>query len=120
MHGMSGNQEIGKIMPRIIIQDPYGTYYRIDTMSDVALYAWFDEILPNTYYSASNGVCMWPTIIVQPMRDFISEEYDWITDTRVLGRQHAFPAKNGTEGMAELQKLHAYLKHAKARLDGKA
>lgn len=88
--------------------------YRIDTMQTDTLRAWFDEILPKTFYSGRPGIdnfeTIWPAIEVWPM--WVGPSYkdaDWLTDTRVIGRRQPFRAKNGEEGLADLLRIRGEL-----------
>lgn len=100
-------------MPRIIIREPFGMCYHCDTRQcETVLKEWFDEILPIAFAEdpqARRGT-LWPHIDVWPMiMNPSSGEPDWLMDTRVLGRWEIFPARNGEEGMRELQKLRERL-----------
>jgi hypothetical protein len=104
-------------MPRVRLIDPMGMCYGIDTRSPYLLKRWFDEILPNAFVSGRPGVddfeVVWPRVDVSPMwvepRTGPPVNPDWLVDSRVLGRMEELRAKNGDDGMAELQRIRAAL-----------
>jgi hypothetical protein len=97
--------------------DPMGMCYEIDTRSPDLLKRWFDEILPHAFVSGRPGVddfeVVWPRVNVSPM--WVTPmtggpvKPDWLVDSRVLGRMEELRAKNGDDGMAELERIRAAL-----------
>jgi len=100
-------------MPLIELMDPHGYCYSISTrQTETVLRAWFDEILPYAYVTGRPGIddfeVIWPRVNIWPMfawgRWPLSDP-DWLTDSRVLGRLHDLPAKNGDDGLRELLRI---------------
>lgn len=112
-------------MPRIELRSPDGFYFSISTRNtEMTLRAWFDEVLPHTFIVGRPGIddfeILWPHVIIWPMWAWgVSQvDPDWLTDSRVLGRQIELPARNGDDGLKELlrirQELEAELRTIKA------
>lgn len=103
-------------MPRIDITSPHAMRWSICTRdTERTLRAWFDEVLPWTWIEGrpiDEFEVLWPRIQVWPMWAWklgpLSDP-DWLTDSRVLGRLHDFPAKDGESGLYELAKLRSDL-----------
>jgi len=99
-------------MPRIRLMDPTGLCWDISTRRPGTLEQWFDEVLPWTFITGRPDVddfeVLWPRIDVRPMWAWgqagRGADPDWSADSRAFG-WHQFRAKNGTEGMAELERL---------------
>jgi hypothetical protein len=103
------------MMPRITLFDPFGTAYRIDSRNLRTLEAWFSEVLPLANPAGAAPDVPPANIEVWPMFTNASDA-DWVTDARVLGRRHPFPADKGTVGMYELHRLHKQLERELAGL----
>ena len=103
-------------MPRIALIDPWGLRYDIATrQTETLLKAWFDELLP--LHCKGRPVddfdVVWPTVIIWPMwaGPMRNSDPDWLTDNRVLGRVHPFPAKDGLSALAALLRIRRELEH---------
>lgn len=100
-------------MPYVRLQDPWGMNYAISTRRvESTLLAWFDEMLPIVNHSLGQHDAPPAVINVSPMWEPYeggTRNPDWHTDTRVLGRLDPFPAKTGTEGLKELERLRQRL-----------
>jgi hypothetical protein len=98
-------------MPYIDLQDPWGSCFRISTRRETTLKAWFDEILPIVNRSMGHRDTPAAMIMVHPMWGGSNglTDADWPADTRVIGRPYPFPAKNGDDGMKELEELRTRL-----------
>lgn len=90
--------------------------YRICTrQTETLLKAWFDEVLPYTFVKGRPGIddfeVVWPRVIVYPMWAWGTSngDPDWLQDSRVIGRWHEFPARNGEEGLKALLDLRRQL-----------
>ena len=100
---------------RIELQDPFGFAYRITTrQAETILKAWFDEVLPYTFVKGRAGIddfeFLWPRVIISPMWAWGTDrDPDWFCDSRVLGRWHEFPARDGTEGLRVLLEIRQEL-----------
>ena len=104
-------------MPRIRLIDPWGQGYEIATRRPDTLRAWFGEILPHANADFGKRDVPPARINVWPMwwrSD--GKDADWLTDSRMIGRLDPFPARNGDEGMAALEKLRRELTGELARL----
>lgn len=112
-------------MPRVNLQDPFGMMYTISTrQTETILKAWFDEVLPYTHVQGRPGVddfeVLWPRIYLYPMWAWGARpedsDPDWFCDSRVLGRLHEFPARNGEEGLKALLDIRRELEAELATL----
>ena len=101
-------------MPRVRIMDPFGMCYEIATRSPGLLSRWFDEVLPHTFVTGRPGVddfdILWPKAVIYPMWSWTPgpagpHDPDWSCDSRAVGQVHEFRAKNGIEGLRELERL---------------
>lgn len=90
-------------MPRVRLLDPWGMCYEIATQREDTLRAWFQEMLPIVNADMGKPDIPPARIIVDPM--WVGADPDWLTDSRVLGRLHEFPALNGDDGIFELKRL---------------
>lgn len=87
--------------------DPWGMCYEIATQREDTLRAWFEEILPIVNAYMGEPDIRPARIIVDPM--WLGANPDWLTDSRVLGRLHEFPARNGDDGISGLKRLRGEL-----------
>lgn len=90
------------------IAEPTGFYHRIDTRQETTLRAWFDEHLPQAFYTEESGSVIWPYITVNPTFGHENTP-DWFTDSRITSQKYIFPADDGETGLAELGKLREKL-----------
>jgi len=104
-------------MPQIRLLDPYGRCFEIATRQvETTLRAWFDEVLPWTFAEGrpvDDFAVLWPRVNVWPMWAWDpadpASDPDWLCHSRVLGRLHEFPARDGETGLKELLKLRRAL-----------
>ncbi len=93
-------------MPRIMLQDPWGVSYHIDTRNSEILCAWFDEILP--VVNANYGQRRVPPAVIKVHPLFssgLNDSADWHTESLVITGAYAFASMNGKDGLAELEQL---------------
>lgn len=104
-------------MPDIQLVSPDGFAFRISTrQTETLLKAWFDEALPHVHIPGRPGVddfeMLWPRVLVLPMwawRKGAPTDPDWLCDSRVLGRMHELPAKDGETALKELLRIRQEL-----------
>lgn len=100
-------------MPRVEVTNPSGFTWTICTrQEETILFAWFDEVLPWSFIEGRPGIddfhVIWPRVNVWPMPAWKHGRQcdpDWLTDSRVLGRNMELRARNGAEGLAELARI---------------
>lgn len=105
-------------MPRIMLRDPFGMAYRIDSQQRKTIQAWFDELLP--VVNPRPGPEMATYINVQPIFSQDGWVADWPADTRVIGDLRPFKARNGRAAMHELDQLRTDLEAELRRLNSQA
>ncbi len=107
----------GAVMPYVTVHSADGFCWQIATrQTETLLRAWFDEVLPHACVMGRPGVddfaVIWPRVQVMPMWAWgigLPRDPDWLMDSRVLGRWHELPAKDGASGLRELLRIRREL-----------
>jgi hypothetical protein len=95
-------------MPRVELQDAFGTSYSITTRSRELLQSWFDEWLPLTYPADAPSEIGDPVIRAVYPLDVTGEGYDWPLCAQFMSDSFRIP-RNPAKALEALDERRAWI-----------